>query len=230
MNSFDTAILGFLTQFQLPPLANHAIRVIAGLYTFKGFLLIPLLWWMWFQPGPRRDWQREMVIATVGSGLIALAVGRALAKFLPFRERPIFTPELHLHFASTSLRETTLASWSSFPSDHAMLWMAISLGIFLVWRGIGTLALLYTVFFICLPRAYLGYHYPTDLLAGAAIGIMITYVMTRDPVRQRTAAPVLHWTMRFPGQASMLAFLVCFELVTQFDDLLRLMHSVVKAV
>jgi undecaprenyl-diphosphatase len=230
MNSFDTAILGFLTQIQLPPLANHAIRVIAGLYTFKGFLLIPLLWWMWFQPGPRRDWRREMVIATVASGLIALAVGRALAKFLPFRVRPLFTPELHLHFASTSLRETTLTSWSSFPSDHAMLWMAISLGIFLVWRGIGTLAVLYTVFFICLPRAYLGYHYPTDLLAGAAIGIVITYAMTRDPVRRRTAAPVLHWTMRFPGQASMLAFLVCFELVTQFDDLLRLMHSVVKAV
>jgi undecaprenyl-diphosphatase len=230
MNSFDTAILGFLTQIQLPPLANHAIRVIAGLYTFKGFLLIPLLWWMWFQPGPRRDWRREMVIATVASGLIALAVGRALAKFLPFRVRPLFTPELHLHFASTSLRETTLTSWSSFPSDHAMLWMAISLGIFLVWRGIGTLAMLYTVFFICLPRAYLGYHYPTDLLAGAAIGIVITYVMTRDPIRRRTAAPVLHWTMRFPGQASMLAFLVCFELVTQFDDLLRLMHSVVKAV
>lgn len=230
MNRFDTAILGFLTQIHLPPLADHAIRVIAGLYTFKGFLLIPLLWWIWFQPGPRRDWQREMAIATVASGLIALAVGRALAKFLPFRERPMFNPDLHLHFASSALRETTLSSWSSFPSDHAMLWVAISLGIFFIWRGIGTLALLYTVLFICLPRAYLGFHYPTDLLAGAAIGVAITYVMTRDAVRRYTAAPALRWTMRFPGQASMLAFLVCFELVTQFDDLLRLMHSVIKAV
>lgn len=230
MNSFDTVILGFLTQTHLPSLLNHAIRVIAGLYTFKGFLLIPLLWWIWFEPDARRDWQREMVIATVASGLIALAVGRLLAHFLPFRERPIFNPDLHLHFASDSLREAGLSGFSSFPSDHAMLWMAISMGIFLIWRGIGTLALLYTVLFICLPRAYLGFHYPTDLLAGAAIGLAITYLMTRDAVRMRTAAPILRWTMRLPGPAAVLAFLVCFELVTQFDDLLRLAHSVMKAV
>jgi len=230
MNRFDTAILGVLTQIHLSPLADHAIRVITGMYTFKGFLLIPLLWWIWFQPGERRDWQREMVIATVASGLIALAIGRGLARFLPFRERPLFNPDLHLHFASSSLREAALSNWSSFPSDHAMLWMAVSTGIFLVWRRVGLLALLYTALFICLPRAYLGFHYPTDLLAGAVLGVAITYVMTRDALRRRTAAPVLRLAMRFPGQASMLAFLVCFELITQFDDLLRLMHSVVKAV
>ncbi|HTH60211.1 MAG TPA: phosphatase PAP2 family protein [Paraburkholderia sp.] len=230
MNSFDTAILGLLTQIHFPPLVEHALRVVAGLYTFKGFLLIPLLWWIWFQPSPRRDWQREMVIATLASGLVALAVGRSLAKFLPFRQRPLFNPDLHLHFVSSSLREAGLSTWSSFPSDHAMLWMAISVGIFLVWRGIGTLAILYTAIFICLPRAYLGFHYPTDLIVGAAIGVVITLVLTRDAVRRRTAAPVLQWTMRYPGQASMFAFLVCFELVTQFDDLMRLMHSVIKAV
>jgi membrane-associated phospholipid phosphatase len=228
MNSFDTVILGILTQIHLAPVLNHAIRVIAGLYTFKGFLLIPLLLWIWFEPSDRRDWQREMVIATVASGLIALAAGRALAHFLPFRERPLFNPELHLHFASSSLREAALSDWSSFPSDHAMLWVAIAMGIFLVWRLVGVLALLYAALFICLPRAYLGFHYPTDLLAGAAIGVAITWIMTRDAVRQRTAEPVLRWTMRYPGPASMLAFLVCFELVTQFDDLLRLVHSVVK--
>jgi membrane-associated phospholipid phosphatase len=228
MNSFDSVILGFLTQIHLPPLLDHAIRVITGLYTFKGFLMIPLLWWIWFAPSARREWQREMMIATAASGLIALAVGRSLAHFLPFRVRPIFNPDLHLHFAAESLRDAALSGWSSFPSDHAMLWAAIAMGIFFVWRGIGTLALVYTALFICLPRAYLGFHYPTDLLAGAAIGVVIAWIMTRDAVRSRTAAPVLRWTMRYPGPASMFAFLVCFELITQFDDLLRLVHSVVK--
>lgn len=230
MTRLDTVFLEFLTQIHLPSQVNHAIRTIAGLYTFKGFLLIPLLWWIWFEPGERREWRCEMVIATVASGLIALAAGRLLAHFLPFRERPIFNPDLHLHFASDSLREASLSSWSSFPSDHAMLWVAIAMGIFLVWRGAGALALLYTAVFICLPRAYLGFHYPTDLLAGAAIGVAITYLMTRDAVRKRTAAPILRWTMRAPGVAAMIAFLVCFELVTQFDDLLRLAHSVLNAV
>ena len=225
MNSFDVAIQTFLTQITLAPLLNHAIRVVAGLYTFKGFVLVPILWWIWSQPGERREWRREMVIATIASGLVALATGRLLARCLPFRVRPIYNPELHLHFASSTLRETVLRSWSSFPSDHAMLWMAIATGIFLVWRGVGVLALLYTTIFICFPRAYLGFHYPTDLLAGAAIGIGITCFMTRDSMRTRFATPILQWAERFPGPSSMVGFMVCFELVTQFDELLMLIKS-----
>ncbi|TDQ97473.1 phosphatase PAP2 family protein [Paraburkholderia silvatlantica] len=227
MNSFDTVILGALTQIDLPPLLNHAIRVMVGLYTFKGYFLIPLIWWIWFQPNARREWRREMMIATVASGLVALAVGRLLARCLPFRQRPIFNPDLHLHFASSSLRAAGLTDFSSFPSDHAMLWVAIAMGILLVWRVVGTLVMLYVVLVICLPRAYLGYHYPTDLIAGGAIGVVITWLMTRDTVRKRTAEPALRLMVRFPGAAAALTFLVCFELVTQFDDLLRLAHSVV---
>ncbi|WP_028212466.1 phosphatase PAP2 family protein [Paraburkholderia mimosarum] len=225
MNSFDTVILGALTRVDLPPLLNHAIRVMAGLYTFKGYFLIPLLCWIWFQPHERREWRREIMVATVASGLISLAVGRLLARYLPFRQRPLFNPDLHLHFASSSLRAAGLSNWSSFPSDHAMLWVAIAMGIFLVWRVIGALALLYVTLIICLPRAYLGYHYPTDLIAGAAIGVVVTWILTRDAVRKRTAVPVLRSMKRFPGPAAALAFLVCFELVTQFDDLLQLAHS-----
>ncbi|RQS68465.1 phosphatase PAP2 family protein [Burkholderia sp. Bp8963] len=225
MNNFDTSIQLFLTHITFSPLLNHAIRVVAGLYTFKGFVLIPVLCWLWFQPGPRSEWQREMVIATLASGLAALASGRLLAHYLPFRVRPIYNPELHLHFPSAELRAATLQAWSSFPSDHAMLWMAISTGIFLMSRRIGVLALLYTVVFICVPRAYLGFHYPTDLIAGAAIGVAITLLMTRDAVRTRCARPVLQLIERFPAPAYTLAFLLCFELITQFDELLTLAQS-----
>jgi undecaprenyl-diphosphatase len=111
-----------------------------------------------------------------------------------------------------------------------MLWMSVATGIFLVWRGVGLLALLYTAIFICLPRAYLGFHYPTDLLAGAAIGIAITYVMTRNRVRTWYAVPVLRSIQRFPGPCYTLAFLLCFELITQFEELLQLVQSVSKAI
>lgn len=33
-----------------------------------------------------------------------------------------------------------LASRSSFPGDHAMLWSMVAAGIFIVWRFIGLLA------------------------------------------------------------------------------------------
>jgi membrane-associated phospholipid phosphatase len=229
MNSFDTVIETFLTRPNFGPLLNHAIRAVADLYSFKGLVLIPILWWIWFQPGERREWQREIVISTIVSGMLALATGRLLADLLPFRERPLYDPNLHLHFASSSARDAMLTGWSSFPSDHAMLWMSVATGIFIVWRGVGALALLYTAIFICIPRAYLGYHYPTDLLAGAAIGIAITYVMTRDAVRTRYATQSLRWIERYPGPSAMLAFVLCLELVTQFDELRKFASFAYKA-
>ncbi|MGF6918636.1 phosphatase PAP2 family protein [Paraburkholderia sp. 40] len=140
----------------------------------------------------------------------------------------IYSAELHLQFASGATRAAQLSDWSSFPSDHAMLWMAIATGIFLVWRGIGVLALLYTALFICLPRAYLGFHYPTDLLVGGAVGIVITLVLTRDTIRARYATPALRWIERHPGPSAMLAFILCVELVTQFEELRALACGVFK--
>jgi undecaprenyl-diphosphatase len=90
------------------------------------------------------------------------------------------------------------------------------------------LAILYTVLFICVPRAYLGFHYPTDLLVGAAVGIGITYVMTRHAIRVRYATPALRWIERFPGPSATLAFILCLELVTQFDELRTLANSVLQ--
>ncbi|MEX3764536.1 phosphatase PAP2 family protein [Paraburkholderia phenoliruptrix] len=230
MNSFDTSIETFFSGFSSCLLCNHAVRAIAGMYSFKGLMLIPVLWWIWFQSDERRQWRREVVIATVASGLLALFSGRLLAHFLPFRMRPAFSPELHLHFPFVPPNESMLATWSSFPSDHAMLWMSVAVGIFIVSRRIGTLALLYVVLFICLPRAYLGFHYPTDLLGGAAIGVVITYVMTRDAVRSRYAAPVLSWIERYPGASAMLGFVLCLELVTQFDEIRNFATSVARII
>jgi membrane-associated phospholipid phosphatase len=230
MNVFDTAILTFLTHNALSSaFLSHAIRVIAGLYTFKGFVLISILWWIWFKPSQRGGWEREMVIATIASGLLALITFRLIAHYLPFRTRPLYNPELHLHFPSGDLGAAVLPTWSSFPSDHAMLWASVATGIFLVWRGVGVFTLLYTAVFICLPRVYLGWHYPSDILAGAAIGMTTTWIMTRDAVRTRFAVPILRWMHRFPGPSYTLLFALCFELVTQFDDLLVLGRSVLKS-
>jgi len=228
MNSFDTSIETYLSTIHFGYLTTQTIEVIADLYSFKGLVLIPLLWWMWFQRDARNEWRREMVLATLLSGILALVVGRLLTHLLPFRVRPVYSSELHLHFAGHAIEDAQLTSWSSFPSDHAMLWMAVATGIFLVWRRIGVLAILYTVLVICVPRAYLGFHYPTDLLVGALVGVGITYLMTRDAIRARYATPALRWMERYPGPSAALAFILCLELATQFDELRKLASSVIK--
>src|SRR3981189_633282 len=99
MDLFDTSIQTFLLRFAVSStVLNHTIRVIAGLYTFKGFVLLPVLWWISFKPSQRREWEREMVVATIASGLLGLAIFRLFAHYLPFRMRPLYNPELHLHF------------------------------------------------------------------------------------------------------------------------------------
>lgn len=238
MNRFDDAILTFLTQHAFHSgFANHAIRAMTEFYTVKGLVLTTVLWWIWFAHGDGRvggrvggdQSHRQIVIATIASGLLALVIGRLLAHYLPFRIRPIHDPSLHLHFPESTYTEPTLRFWSSFPSDHAMMWGAIATGIFVVYRAVGVLAMLYTVCFILLPRVYLGLHYPSDVLAGLAIGIALTWLLTREAFRVRIAAPVLRCIDRFPAPAYTFAFILCFEMITQFDDLRVAAEAVRKA-
>ncbi|ANB71532.1 phosphatase PAP2 family protein [Paraburkholderia phytofirmans] len=230
MNGFDLTILTFLTHGAFStPFVNSAIKAIAGMYTFKGLLLVPILWWIWFRPTQRGEWEREIVIATFVSGLVALVLGRLLAHYLPFRVRPIYNPDLHLQFPVAE-GEHELRFWSSFPSDHAMVWMSVAMGIFLVSYRVGIPAILYTAIFICATRIYLGLHYPTDVIAGLLIGVVVTYVMTRDSIRKPLAAPFLRWIHRWPGLCYAMAFVLCFELATQFDEVRMLVHAVSKVV
>jgi undecaprenyl-diphosphatase len=228
MNDFDSSIETYLSNIHFGQFATKSIEVIADLYSVKGLVLIPVLLWIWFQPHGRLEWRRQIVLATLASGLVALFTGRLLTHVLPFRVRPVYDTELHLHFPTSATHYAQLTNWSSFPSDHAMLWMAVATGIFLVWRGIGALAIIYTVLVICLPRAYLGFHYPTDLLVGAAVGVVITVLMTRDAIRVRYAVPMLRWIERHPAPAATLGFILCVELVTQFDELRKVAGGLLK--
>jgi hypothetical protein len=93
MNSFDAAIQLFIARYAFASSAtNHAIAALTELYLAKGLLLVSILWWIWFQPDDQNRQRREIVVATLAAGCIALFVGRLLAYLLPFRLRPIFDP------------------------------------------------------------------------------------------------------------------------------------------
>jgi hypothetical protein len=118
---------------------------------------------------------------------------------------------LNLH-VPYGLNSGVLQGWSSFPSDHAAFFFALSVIFFFVCRRAGIFAFLYSVIVICLPRVYLGIHYPTDLLAGAMIGTGISCLALIAPLRMSATRPVLRYFDANPsvsyGCLSVLMYLI----------------------
>ena len=231
MNTFDSTILTIVTHDAMhSETLSHAVKVVADFYLFKGVLPIAMLCAIWFDTRKRRQWQREMVVATILSGLLALFIGRTLAHYLPFRQRPLYDPSLLLTFPIAATPEAVLRTWSSFPSDHAMLWAAVATGIFLVSRWMGVLALLQCVFLICFPRVYLGLHYPSDVLAGMILGVGVTCVVTRKPIMARFAPAIVRLIDGYPNVSYAGLFVILFELATTFDEPRELAQTIFRHV
>jgi membrane-associated phospholipid phosphatase len=60
----------------------------------------------------------------------------------------------------------------SLPSDHAVMAGAVAMGLFLVSRRLGLLALGAAVL-MAATRVYVGAHYPEDVIAGLAVGAAV---------------------------------------------------------
>jgi len=159
---------------------------------------------------------RERIILTLVSCLIAIFLGRFLAYILPFRLRPLH--EIALNFISPyGISPNALNSWSSFPSDHAVLFFTLATGIFFISRIIGILVTAYILLIICFPRVYCGLHYPTDIIAGALIGIGVGWLVIKTKVNKYITQPAMLWLKKEPGSFYACFFLLTYQIVTMFD-------------
>lgn len=65
------------------------------------------------------------------------------------------------------------------PSDHAVLFFALATSILFLHRTGGLLLLLHATLVVGLPHVFMGYHYPSETMAGAVIGALITATLWR---------------------------------------------------
>ncbi len=130
--------------------------------------------------GPRHAaWRRASVAAVLSAGL-ALAIGQAIADLVN-RVRPFVADPHQVHLFAAH------AADASFPSDHATASFAVAVAIALRKRSWGIFALLAAAV-LSVGRVAVGYHYPSDVLAGAALGTAAALALWVKPLRARVDA------------------------------------------
>lgn len=114
--------------------------------------------------------KRKIFIRALASSAIAYVTGQIIGKIY-FRSRPFVSHQV-IQLISKSPAE------KSFPSDHAAISFALAFSIYLLNKSLGRIAILLAAL-VCLGRIMVGVHYPLDVIAGAAIGVLAAYFVSR---------------------------------------------------
>ena len=216
MNFFDASIIYFVNSFVHRWFAVDAtFALIATNTLFSGGAIAAIIWWAWFRFDTKQSQAREFLSCGIFTAFLSVVAARSLAALLPYRERPIHRPELHLRMPFV-FNESTVVHWSSFPSDHAAMFFALALSVYFVSRRAGIAAFCYVLLFVCVPRLYMGFHYPTDLVVGAFIGIGVAYLARIESFRRATTLPVMRCLERSPGLFYAGFFIVTFQIAIIF--------------
>lgn len=155
---FDSTILDWFQVIQNPVLTP----------VLKLFTLVGEAGAVWIAVGILllvRKSSRNTGIAVLLSLVFCLLVGNAFLKNVVARPRPCWrAPDIEMLIA--------VPRDYSFPSGHTMSSFAAAAGIY-IWNRKWGIAALAGAFIIAASRMYFYVHYPTDILAGALIGISL---------------------------------------------------------
>ena len=121
------------------------------------------LWLTW------RPMNQRAAFLAGASALLALGIGQLIGMALP-RPRPYLAHNANLLIARTAD--------TSFPSDHATLGFAVAVLIWRYNRRVGTV-LLFFALLLAFARVFVGAHYPSDVLGGAAVGTLTSLAIAK---------------------------------------------------
>jgi undecaprenyl-diphosphatase len=221
LGSFDVVTIHYINEFARRSRAfDGLIATLGGENLLVSGTVVALFWWAWFREDRESGENREHLIFGFFSGIFAVFLARILALSLPFRERPLRNPLLHFQIPY-QMNPDMLIGWSSFPSDHAALFFCLAATVWIASRRLGAVAFCFVFCFICFPRIYLGIHYPSDIIAGAALGMGVAFLSRAARIRKSLTWPMMYWMENYPGSFNAFLFLTSLEMADKFDSLRR---------
>lgn len=159
--------------------AGYVTKAVA-VFCAEPLVWLMLAWYVFAFVVVKRGWIREFLAVALGAGMVYLT--NAAVSLWWYRPRPFL-------FDVTERLVRVSAGSKSFPSDHASI--AFFFAYLLVahrrsWWPAYILASL-----VALGRVGVGVHYPSDVLAGAAVGMAFGYMTIGierlfGPLPQRT--------------------------------------------
>ena len=166
------------------PFFDRIVELVVSDYLVPVSLALALVG-MWFAGGDKLTRQRHQIglfVALSAMALSSLAVFTINAVY--FRPRPFVDHEVtRLFYAPTD---------SSFPSNPAAAAFAIAFAVWAVNRRLGSLLIAAAALY-GFARVYAGVHYPLDIVSGALIAIVVTFLTFK--IRD-LLGPILTWVIK----------------------------------
>jgi len=144
---------------------------------FEYFLILFLL--LFLVKNLKKYW--PMVAQSFAAAILSRFIITNIIRWIWFRPRPFVQNHINLLFNYNSAEP-------SFPSGHAAFYFAIATVVFLYlkkvyprpkfWWGAGVLFFIAS-FLISISRVFSGIHWPSDILAGALVGIFSGWLIIK---------------------------------------------------
>jgi undecaprenyl-diphosphatase len=224
LQAFDESGLHYLNGFAGKSWAlDTVLTIFFQLPSVKLLPVVTCLVWLWFRYGGTSKRRAAVGHALMGAA-IALMVSRVIQDFSPHRPRPLLAG---IGFVLPyGVMPEGLEEWSSFPSDHAAVRVALSTGIWFGSEPLGWLCLAWSFLTGGFTRVYSGLHYPSDVVGGVLLGALSTLIWARGS--KALAWNWLSFEQRAPALFYSFFFVVLFQLATMFDDVRRTVSALEK--
>ena len=191
----------------------------------NGGVFLAAYWWLWFEADETTVCaQRRNVVASLLGAIVIAGVSHLLKALLQLHYVPLHYPDLGIR-PPLVVALTPINDASSFPSTHAALFFALSVPLWMHSRWLGAAAGGWTLSVICLPLLYLGWHWASDVVAGAVFGVALMLLLRRLIGATGLPDRVVRFSATNPPAFYAIAWLFSLQFALLFGDVRALFRD-----